>query len=224
MTTSSIRIAGLYLAAGLSRRMGRQKLLMSVEGCNRKLGMYALLQAGLSGIDDLSIVSRTQLMSLWMEGSSVYYDGGLYQNAKIVDCIVEISDEAAEQGLSQSIRAGMNAALRKEAGAVVILLADQPLVTSTMIDRLISSFLADPGLHYVAYNNGEALTPPMLVSSALFPSLRELSGDKGAREILRNPDYRGLSLKAEHPEHLLDIDNEQDWLAFEALLSANERV
>lgn len=196
--------------------MGTQKLLLEAGGDGRKVGGFALRAALESKIDDLTIVSRASLKHLWQSVSGTRHREAPEGRARVA--IAEISAEEAELGLSRSIRTGMKTALREEAGAILIILADQPLVTSAMLDRLIECFLADPGHHFAAYHNGDAPSPPMLISSRLFSAMLELEGDQGARALLGQPGVRGLVIAPEQPERLLDLDTEQDWFKMERLL------
>jgi CTP:molybdopterin cytidylyltransferase MocA len=169
-----------------------------------------------SKLDDLTIVSRSSLMHLWRGVMDTRYREA--PDGRVRVAIAEISAEEAERGLSRSIRTGMKTALREEAEGILIILADQPLVTAAMLDRLMERFLADPGLHYVAYHNGDAPSPPMLISSRLFSAMRKLDGDQGARALIRQPGVRGLDMRLEQPERLLDLDTEHDWFKLERLL------
>ncbi|MDQ6419138.1 nucleotidyltransferase family protein [Paenibacillus sp. LHD-117] len=205
MPQKAPRIAGVYLAAGSSLRMGKPKLSIRTGIGERPLGTIALQAAVRSRLDDLTIVTRERHSTIWAAlDEHVRGESGRIRFA-------DVDAGEAAKGLSRSIQAGLAAATsRKTADAVVILLADQPLVTAGMIDKLIEAFASDPSLQYAAYFNGEALSPPLLISSRLFGSLLGLEGDKGARELLRQPGLRGIAILPEKPELLLDIDTEQD--------------
>lgn len=196
--------------------MGRQKLLVKTGSDDRPIGTMALDEAVQSRLDDVTVVSRAPYLTLW-EKYSAAFDSVELSGRVRVEVSVIAGDEAA-LGLSRSIRTGMKAALREEADAIVVLLADQPLITAAMIDRLIGVFLADPGLHYVAYHDGVTMMPPMLLADQLFPDLLELKGDRGAKVLLTRPGIRGRVITAECPDWLHDIDTEHDLETLEHIM------
>jgi molybdenum cofactor cytidylyltransferase len=94
---------------------------------------------------------------------------------------VENSDAAA--GLSTSLRMGVGA-LRQGLDGVMVLLGDMPLVTGSLLRRLIAAFEAEPGgLAAVPLHEGE-WGNPVILAPALFPDVSTLTGDAGARRLL----------------------------------------
>ena len=86
-------------------------------------------------------------------------------------------------GMASSLRAGI-AALPPEATGAVILLADMPRVTAAVIDALIAALAANPdALAAVPVFEGRRGNPVAL-ARALFPSIKTLTGDQGARRLL----------------------------------------
>ncbi|WP_162848494.1 nucleotidyltransferase family protein [Paenibacillus nanensis] len=130
------------------------------------------------------------------------------------DGLVLVTADDAEQGMAYSIRAGIAEAMRYKPKAVLVLLADQPLVTTEMIERLVARWHMEPEIDYAAYCKGEAPTPPILLSAAMFPSLLALSGDHGARKLLKEPRVKGALLQAEQDIRLTDIDTVEDLVLF----------
>lgn len=104
--------------------------------------------------------------------------------AALEGCDVEIihaPDHAA--GLSRSLRAGLRAAPATADGAI-ILLADMPLVASTLIDRLIDIFDAAPDAAAVVPTYDGRRGNPVLLARKLFAAVAALEGDRGASQIL----------------------------------------
>lgn len=117
----------------------------------------------------------------------------------------------AHLGLSFSLRCGLNAVLPMQPDAVVVALADQPFITTALVNRLIQTFEQSPEVDYVAsLNNGTAM-PPALFSKNLFPALQGLDGDRGAAGILRSPDYKGIVLETESAHPFMDVDTSEDF-------------
>lgn len=103
-----------------------------------------------------------------------------------------------EEGMAASLRAGVRAVA--DAEAVLLLLCDQPLVTTAHLQALVDAY--EPG-GIVASDYGDALGPPCLFDCAYFPQLLSLSGDSGARKLLQQLPCRSILF----PEGRYDIDD-----------------
>lgn len=85
-------------------------------------------------------------------------------------------------GLSTSIAAGVRA-VAEGAQAVLLLLADQPLITSARLERLIDRWKDSPEA-IVASRYAGIAGPPVIFPSRFFSDLASLQGDAGARRII----------------------------------------
>ncbi|HET9012021.1 MAG TPA: nucleotidyltransferase family protein, partial [Gemmatimonadaceae bacterium] len=95
---------------------------------------------------------------------------------------VLVEHPGRDAGLASSIRAGI-AALPPEADAVVIALADQPLVSPDVVRRLCDRW-RDGGVTAVAPRYRDGRGHPVLFGRSAFGALSALSGDSGARALL----------------------------------------
>ena len=115
-----------------------------------------------------------------------------------------------EQGLAGSLGVAAGEAQRVDAAALLVLLADMPLVTPAFIAALATR----PGTAATDHRGRPGV--PALLPAALFPALLEARGDRGAAAILAGlPD---LVLLAAGPDELLDVDTPADLARAEALL------
>jgi len=87
-------------------------------------------------------------------------------------------------GLSASLRAGL-AALPAAAVAALVVLGDMALVTGRMVDRLIAAYDSDEGRLIVAPVHGGQPGNPVLWDRRFFPEMSALTGDSGARVLLK---------------------------------------
>lgn len=162
------KIAAIVLAAGRSTRMGGpNKLLAEISG--RPLVRIAVDEALASRANPVVVVTGHQRERV---------DAALH-GLKVN--ILHNPDFA--EGLSTSLRAGLNA-LPADVDGVVVLLADMPQVDAALIDRLIAAF--DPGqgaLAVVPTIEGKRGNP-VLWSRRFFPELIALEGDVGARHLI----------------------------------------
>ena len=160
-------IAGLLLASGASRRFGSNKLVAPLNG--RPVVRWSA-EALVSAVDETWIVipSRSAEVREALDGLRVRW----------------VENLVPHEGMASSIRAGI-AALPAEAEAVVITLGDQPLLDREVIRGVVSAWCAEPVRpRAVVTSYADGRGHPTLFGAALFPALRELHGDRGARELL----------------------------------------
>ncbi|MGG6309662.1 nucleotidyltransferase family protein [Paenibacillus macerans] len=194
-----MRIAGIYLAAGLGSRMGGSKVSRKLSP-GVAFGSVALVELEACGLEPLVVVVRAGDMLEWLPPAS-----GTPGARRTATCLT------AHLGLSFSLRCGLNAVIPYDPDAVVVALADQPFVTAELVDRMSEAFRRSPELDYVACSDGEEAMPPALFSKALFPALQQLDGDRGAAGILRSSAYKGLTLRPESSLFAMDADTEAEF-------------
>lgn len=126
------------------------------------------------------------------------------------------------EGLAASIRVGV-AALPDGAAAVMILLADLPDLTPSDLALMLDAFRADPAAPILRATAADG-TPghPVILPRRHFPALLALSGDDGARDLLRNaPDLRRIALPGTRAT--TDLDTPEAWAAWRSRLVPKQR-
>ena len=162
-----MRTAGLVLAAGSSRRMGRVKQLLPVG--DGTLLDAVLASARAARLDEVVLV-------LGAEAERI---------AAAVDTTgvrVVVAAGHAE-GMGASLRTGVEA-LGAPVERVAVLLGDQPRVTAALIDAVLDAH-RDSGLPAAAVHSGGVVQPPVVADRRLWPRLLAASGDTGLRSVLR---------------------------------------
>jgi CTP:molybdopterin cytidylyltransferase MocA len=164
-------ISAVLLAAGSGSRFGGRKLLAPYRG--RPLIESSLANLAQAPVDETVVVVGDDAKTL----SAVCEPFGV----RVVD------NPDWERGQSTSVRAGL-LALGPEVRAAVVLLADQPLVGAGAVERLVAAFEGGARVAVATYDAKRR--NPVLFSRAVWPLLlEELSGDEGARAVLRrHPD------------------------------------
>ena len=162
-------VAGVLLAAGEGSRFGRPKALVELDGQTLAERGVTLLRAG--GTDPVLIVTGAAQVELRPEhqARTVY-------------------NREWRTGMGSSLRAALRALTELEAGpeigAVVVALADQPLVGAEAVGRLIAAYRAGAGVAVAAYG-GKPRNPVLLAREHWPEVIATATGDQGARAFLR---------------------------------------
>lgn len=101
-----------------------------------------------------------------------------------------IANDDPEQGISRSIRLGLNA-LHEPAEAALIGVADQPNLDAAAIRALRMAF--KPG-QIVAPRYGDHLGTPVIFDRRFFAELTALEGDRGGQLVV-----------TQHPEAVIEV-------------------
>lgn len=88
------------------------------------------------------------------------------------------------EGMATSLKAGL-AALPADRDAVVVLLADMPGVTGALVEKLIAAYDPLAGRLIAVPVAGGRRGNPVLIARRFFDELKTLSGDIGARDVIR---------------------------------------
>ena len=189
--------AGIVLAAGASRRMGKTKQLLEWQG--KPFVRRAAETALRSGLDPVIVVTG--------------FESGEVEGALSGLPVKTVFNPDWAAGQSTSLAAGLRS-LPEETGSAVFLLADQPQVTAEVIRMLVEAH-AHSLAEVMAPGIGGKRANPVLFDRAVFPALTAVSGDVGGRGIFtRHPV---TLLKWEDERLLMDVDTPED---YERLLRA----
>ena len=191
-----MRITAIVLAAGGSTRFGKPKQLHLRDG--EPLVRRAVDAALGAGVSDVIVVLGSNA------GDVANALDGLAQARTTVN-------EDWQTGLSSSIKAGLDAI--DEADGVLVILADQPLIDSSALSRLIDRF--DDAHRIVASSYADTIGVPALFGIEHADELRALTGDHGAGHWLRGrmSDVTLVPLDAA----AIDIDTPADAARLEEL-------
>jgi CTP:molybdopterin cytidylyltransferase MocA len=168
-------VAGVLLAAGEGSRFGRPKALVEFDGLTLAQRGVDLLRAG--GADPVLVV--TGAVPVPLTGSHAVHNPDW------------------RTGMGSSLRAALqalgggpdgHAQLAGDVAAVVVALADQPLVGAAAVARLIAAYRAGATVAVAAYD-GRPRNPVLLAREHWPEVIAMAAGDQGARAFLRaRPD------------------------------------
>ena len=199
MRHSGSALAILIPAAGASRRMaGRDKLLEPVAGrpILRRIARLCVT----SGCDTLVTLPTTGPFGT---GRSAALSGLPVHQHGLID---------ADEGLSASLRVG--AQFAKDAQGLMVVLPDMPDIDLADLNSLLEMFAADRKTPLRAASQDGKPGHPVIIPHRLFPHLAQLHGDKGARDLLANPETRLCPLSGLRA--ITDLDTPEDWAAWRA--------
>ncbi len=94
-----------------------------------------------------------------------------------------------EKGMGESIAFGVNRILKtkENANAILILIPDQPLIDTTYLEQLKTKFHSKKEIRIVATKYAEnTYGIPAIFHKELFPQIQNLTGDSGAKGIIRS--------------------------------------
>ncbi len=191
-------VAGIILAAGASRRMGRSKQLLMWRG---KLFICQVANTALdAGLSPVVVVTGAEADEV---------------RAALADLPVEIvhNPDWAE-GQSTSVRAGLQS-LPPDTRAVIFFLADQPHIPTTLVRALVEQYTQTLS-PIVAPLVGDRRGNPVLFDRNTFSDLMSLHGDAGGRLVFSR--YPITHVPWNDPNLLLDVDTLED---YERLLNSS---
>jgi molybdenum cofactor cytidylyltransferase len=200
------RIAAVILAAGSSSRLGEPKQLLD-------LGGEPVLGHTLAAVRRTSLAPRYIVLGHAAEEIKQRID---------LTGVETIFNPDYRSGQSSSVRVALDV-LPSDVDAVVFVLGDQPLVESTVIDRLASAYRAE-NAPIIQPNYHEGRGNPVLIARVLFSELAQVDGDTGARPLIQRHRDAVFLVDATEFERPDDIDTREDYNRIQRAFSVKPRA
>src|SRR6266566_4636932 len=207
--------SAIILAAGNSSRMGsgRHKLLLPLDG--RPVLVHVIDAALASQARPIIIVlgHEAEQVRAHITSYTLHPDITIVENDKYL------------QGMSTSLHLGVQLLISNgykkhaspsEVDSALIVLGDQPMITSKIIDTLIAIYRAT-GKHIVAplYNGKRG--SPVLFDESLFHELIQVTGDEGGRTVLERHSQEVKLVEMGDVPANYDVDT---WEAYQQVVEA----
>ncbi len=186
-------ITAVILAAGESRRMGRPKMSLPFGDCS--IIERVVKNAVSSGI------SRT----LVVLGSDNEEIGNLIQDYPVEP----VHNRQYRNGMLSSVQCGLQAVPDKT-DAVMVLLGDQPMIGSNVMDRMIEAYRKSGREIIVAMHQGKR-GHPILFGSRYFREVMGYSEKSSLKDLIHTHPDDIQEVETNSPAILRDIDTEKDY-------------
>jgi len=194
-------IYGIILAAGEGKRMGKVKLTLPLG--NKKLIEWVLQVAKSTPLDKYFLVVRPEDKEIIKTGKK--------WGAEIV------LNPDFRKGMSTSIKKALLKINTQEAEGFFLILGDQPLITSKIINKLIKSFSPGKGEIVVPYFEDKRGNP-VLFDICWKNELMAVIGDVGGRVLIKAHPEKVKRVNISDETILFDIDQEKDYLKAQTYL------
>jgi molybdenum cofactor cytidylyltransferase len=183
-------VPAIILAAGASRRLGQPKQLVRIAG--ETLLARAIRVVRASASDPILVVL-----------------GAHHENIRAAADLSHVRvviNPDWEQGIATSIHAGIRELLdlHPDAAAALLLVCDQPRLTTEHLRALIEAYEQAGEPKIVASRYAGTTGIPAIFPKSQFAKLLALRGDEGARHLIRNSE--NPVVEVEFPNGEIDID------------------
>jgi len=184
-------VTGVILAAGQGQRMGEPKQLLPLGG--KPMVRHVATTACQAGLDQVIVITGA-------------YGAEVAQVLQGLPLQV-IYNENWAKGQSTSIQKAV-LSIPAQCQAVVFLLADQPLVDTQLINKLLRSYHETKASIIMPRWNNQPGNPVLFDMKVWRSALLQLSGDEGARQIMRQQQGLIHYIELSNGQMFLDVDTQ----------------
>ena len=175
------------------RRFGRNKLLLTLG--NKRIIEHVIDNVKSSKIKDIYLVYGN--------------DQGEFEEIGQSKGIKLIHNRDYHLGQSSSVKKGIELIGDRYRGAM-FLLGDQPFISSKTINLLLENFISNQkGIIVPSYQGKRG--NPVIFSRDFFSAIKEIEGDRGARDIIKAHQDRTIYIPIKDKRENFDIDSEKDY-------------
>lgn len=196
---SEPRIAAIILGAGRSTRMGEtNKLLKELDGV--PVIRRTVQKIAQSRVSEIVVVTghETELVEQALEGLNIRF----------------VQNPDYKQGISSSLKQGINTVSKTADGAIVAL-GDMPFISPASINKLVSAFDPEEGRGICVPQYRRKRGNPILWGAEFFDAMQGLSGDIGAKHLMAEFSESVCEVEISSRSILIDLDTPEAFENFE---------
>lgn len=183
----------VVLAAGESKRMKQPKMLLPFND-------FSIIE---------TVVEKAKLSNAGETWVVLGSDKEIIEKKIDVQNVRITENRNYREGMLSSVQCGFNN-LPKEVDAAVILLGDQPMVKTEIINQLMANFSKDSkGIIIPVYSGKRG--HPILIDTKYGDEINHLNPETGLRELMTIHADDILEIEVETKEILNDIDTPEDY-------------
>jgi molybdenum cofactor cytidylyltransferase len=196
-------VSAVVLAAGMSTRMGRNKLLLTFR--DKPLVVHAVDTLFASEVGEIIVVLGHESEKVWdrlEDNEGRASKEGQRPRVRLVE------NPGYREGLSTSVRTGVQA-VSAEADAIMIYLADQPLLEAADVNRIIAAFATakkESKTIVVPFFKGERGNP-VILDASLRDSILGIVGDVGCKGVIKRYPEKVYAIEMENDHVVRDVDD-----------------
>lgn len=181
-------ITGIIMASGFSKRMGRDKLLIEING--KKIIERVIETLMDSNLDEIILIYRTEEVRKIAESYG----------------IKTVYNPNAHLGQSQSVVLGVE---NSRYDTYMFFVCDQPFLSFELINDLIEEYNKSPS-NIVIPCYQDKINMPIIFPMDFKEDLLNVEGDKGGREIIHKNPTRVKKVEVQDEILVKDIDTIED--------------
>lgn len=189
-----VTIGGLVLAAGESRRMGRDKALLEYRG-------RSFLETILDHLRDAGIKRPVVVLG--------HHAGEIRGAAHLGNAEVVVNEDY-RRGQTSSLQAGLRKLDDPSVAGALLCLVDHPAASATVMRQLQNAF-RNTSAPLVIPVHEERRGHPVLIGRALFAELLALDPSQGADTVIRKYHDAACFVETDERGILLDVDAPEDY-------------
>lgn len=186
-------IAAVVLASGLSKRLGKNKLLMP-------LGNQSVVE---HVIDSVKSSKIENIYLIYGKNEVEFKKIAHHKNIKL------IHNEKYYYGQSMSVKCALNS-IGNDFQGIMFFLGDQPFISPKTINLIIEHYNKNPrGIIVPTYHGKRG--NPVIFSREFFTEMKSIQGDKGARDVIDKNYDKVIFVPISDSFENFDIDTKKDY-------------
>ncbi len=185
-----LKINAVIMAAGLSKRMGKNKLLLPFKN-------KTLIECFMDNIP----------FNMFDKINFIYTDEKVKHICSSYD-INFIKNNYPEKGKGFTVFLGQTESL--DSNGTMYFTSDQPLIKMNTIKKIIETFFNNPDSIIIPKVKNNTFNP-VIYPSACFDSLLKIENDSGGKSILNRYEHMIHFVNFDSEEEFKDIDTQKDY-------------